>query len=181
VVTRQFTWYRPSDNFADTIHHYAHSSHRRHRQDETVLSCLVGSVNIIGDKSRLSATKNFETVLSSLKIRWGLLKTVLTCRQFCSHHRQGQTRVLSCQCQRCQLDITVLLYIVPIELISAGPSDWVSVTSLVLTSVHFKEIFLASNRLPTKHNIDRKYLMRNKLVDVKTKAHMLIGNQTLKL
>ena len=37
-----------------------------------------------GDKPILSATENFETVLSSLKKRWGLLKTVLTCRQFCS-------------------------------------------------------------------------------------------------
>ena len=47
------------------------SSHCRHRQDKTVLSCLVGvrGVNWIGDKSRLSATENFETVLSSLVMR----------------------------------------------------------------------------------------------------------------
>ena len=47
------------------------SSHRRHQQDKTVLSCLVGvrGVNWIGDKSRLSATENFQTVLSSLEMR----------------------------------------------------------------------------------------------------------------
>ena len=46
-------------------------SHREHGQDKTVLSCLVGvgGVNGIGDKSRLSATENFETVLSSLEMR----------------------------------------------------------------------------------------------------------------
>ena len=44
------------------------SSHHRHRQDKTVLSCLagVGGVNWIGDKSRLSA---FLAVLSGLKMR----------------------------------------------------------------------------------------------------------------
>jgi len=47
------------------------SSHRRHRQHKTILSCLVDicGVNWIGDKSRLSATDNFETVLSSLEMR----------------------------------------------------------------------------------------------------------------
>jgi len=45
------------------------TSHRWHRQDKTVLSCLVGGVNWIGDKSRLSATEKFETVLSSLEMR----------------------------------------------------------------------------------------------------------------
>jgi len=37
-----------------------------HTQDKTVLSCLVrvGGVNIIGDRSRMSATENIETVLS---------------------------------------------------------------------------------------------------------------------
>jgi len=46
-------------------------SHRRHRHDKTVLSCLVGirGVNWIGDKSRLLATKNIETVLCSLEMR----------------------------------------------------------------------------------------------------------------
>jgi len=36
--------------------------------DKTVLSCLVRGVNWIGDKSRLSAAENFETVLNSLKM-----------------------------------------------------------------------------------------------------------------
>jgi len=46
------------------------SSHCRHGQDMTALSCLVRdfSVNRIGDKSRLSATENFETVSSSLEM-----------------------------------------------------------------------------------------------------------------
>jgi len=45
------------------------SSHRRHGQDKSV-----GGVNWIGDKSRLSTTENFETVLSIVDMRWGLLK-----------------------------------------------------------------------------------------------------------
>jgi len=46
-------------------------SHYRHGQDKIVLSCLVrvGSVDRIADKLRLSATENFETVLSSLEMR----------------------------------------------------------------------------------------------------------------
>ena len=39
--------------------------------------------------------KTFEIVLYSLEMRWGLLKTVLTGRQFCLHHRQDKT-VFSC-------------------------------------------------------------------------------------
>ena len=69
------------------------TSHRRQGPDKTVLSCLVlsvsaVSVNRIDDMSGLSATKNFETVLSSLEMRRGLLTTVLSCRQLCLHHRQ---------------------------------------------------------------------------------------------
>ena len=47
------------------------SSHRWNRQDRTVLYCLVGvrGVNWIGDKSRLSATENFDTALPSLEMR----------------------------------------------------------------------------------------------------------------
>ena len=70
------------------------SSHRWHGH--------VSGVNRISDRSRLSATENFKTVLSSLEMRWGLLKTVLTCCQFCSHHWQDKT-VLSCR--QCELDI----------------------------------------------------------------------------
>jgi len=44
------------------------SSHRRHRQDKTVLSCLV-SVNRIRDKSRLLVTEDLETVLSTVAMR----------------------------------------------------------------------------------------------------------------
>ena len=43
-------------------------SHREHRQDKTRLVGVHG-VNWIGDKTRLSATENFETVLSSLEMR----------------------------------------------------------------------------------------------------------------
>jgi len=61
--------------------------------DKTRLSCLVLSVLAVWTKlaTRLSVTENFETVLFSREIRWGLLKAVLTCRQFCSHHRQDKT------------------------------------------------------------------------------------------
>jgi len=58
------------------------NSHRQHEQAKIRRSYLVrvGIVNRIGNKSRLLATENFETDLRSLKIRWGLLKTVFTCR-----------------------------------------------------------------------------------------------------
>ena len=41
-------------------------------------TCLVhvGGVNRIGDKSRLSATQNFDTSLSSPEMRWGILKSL---------------------------------------------------------------------------------------------------------
>jgi len=63
---------------------------------QTRLSCLVGGVNRIGDKSRL-----FSVVLTAFQdwtnqFRNLLSPTVSTCRQFCSHRRHGQ-------------DITVLL------------------------------------------------------------------------
>ena len=66
---------------------------KRHGWDKTVLSCLVrvSGANRIRDKSKLSATENFETILSSLEMRWGLLKIVMACRRFCSHHRQDKT------------------------------------------------------------------------------------------
>ena len=45
------------------------SSHRQHRRDnKTVLSCQL-YVNRTGDKSRLSATENFKTALSSLEMQ----------------------------------------------------------------------------------------------------------------
>jgi len=54
-------------------------SHRRHRWDKTVLSCL-----------QLCSHR-----------RCGQDKTVLSCLQLCSHHRRGQDKtVLSCLCQR---------------------------------------------------------------------------------
>jgi len=37
-------------------------------------------------------------------------KTVLTCRQFCSHNRQDKTKVLSCPCRWCELCITRITY-----------------------------------------------------------------------
>ena len=61
-------------------------------------------MNIIIDKSRLSATENFPPVLPSLEMLQGLLETVLTCHQFCSHHRQDKT-VLPCACRWCELGI----------------------------------------------------------------------------
>jgi len=45
------------------------SSHRQQGQDKAVLSCL--RRRLIGDKSRLSVTENFKTVLSSLTIGIG--------------------------------------------------------------------------------------------------------------
>ena len=62
------------------------SSHRRHRQDKTVLSCLVivHGVNWIGDKSRLSATENFESFFKSRNVVWTESCLVLT--QFSIHN-----------------------------------------------------------------------------------------------
>ena len=65
------------------------------RQDKTVLSCL--------DPVLQLATVQYQ-------IRRGLLKTVLTCRQFSSHRRHGQDKtVLSCPCRRCELGIIALI------------------------------------------------------------------------
>jgi len=67
------------------------TSPTRTRQD-----CLVLSVSALRTElGTLSATENLETVLSSLEMRWGLLKTVLTCRQFCSHRRQRQDKTIN--------------------------------------------------------------------------------------
>ena len=76
------------------------NSNREHIYPTTPViwsSCLVpvGGVNRIGIRSRLSATEHFETVLSRLDFRWGLLKTVLSCRQFCSHHRHRKDKTNS--------------------------------------------------------------------------------------
>ena len=70
------------------------SSHCRHVRDGLV---RVGSVNRVGDKSRLSATENFETVLSSLEMRRGLLKTLLDLSSV--PFKTRQSTVLSCPCQ----------------------------------------------------------------------------------
>jgi len=95
--------------------------------DKTRRSCLVLScwhpwcehngVNWIGDKSRLSATENFEIVLSSLEMQCELslvlsqfpIRNVVTCcevvfgnwvktsSQMCSHRRQDWTKLFSLQ------------------------------------------------------------------------------------
>ena len=58
-----------------------------------------------GDKSRLSETDNFKAVLSiRLEMRRGLLKIVLSCRQFCSHHDTDKI-VLSCPSPWCKLRV----------------------------------------------------------------------------
>jgi len=67
------------------------SSHREHGHDKAVLSCLVGvhGVNWIEDKTRLSATENFETVLSYCDVIWKLTSSQMSSRrrqdkkQFC--------------------------------------------------------------------------------------------------
>jgi len=58
-------------HLAYTVNGIKPSSHRRPGQEKTIL---------------LSAIENFEAVLYRLEMRRGLLKTVLTCRQFRSHH-----------------------------------------------------------------------------------------------
>jgi len=81
------------------------SSHQ-HGQDKTVLSVRVGSVNRIGDKSRLSASENFETVLYSVEMRceqsfvlsWPSFQfATRTCSQTHSHRRQDWTKLSSLQ------------------------------------------------------------------------------------
>jgi len=83
---------------------YMASSHREHRQDKTVLSCRIGvrGVKWIGDKTRLSVTENFETVLSCpdpvsnshamwLPIVTSFGNWVKTSSQMRSHRRQDKT------------------------------------------------------------------------------------------
>ena len=87
------------------VFHYAQfTPPTQTRLDFSCLGC-VGGMNRIGDKSRLAVTESFETVFSSLEMWWGLLKTVLTCRKFCSHRRQDKT-VLNCW--RCEQGIRSL-------------------------------------------------------------------------
>jgi len=74
--------------------------------DKTDCLVHVGGVNRIGDKSRLSATETFETVLSSLEM-WCEQSFVLsrlsfqfatrTCLQMRSHRRQDWTKLTSLQ------------------------------------------------------------------------------------
>jgi len=93
----------------------------------------VHGVNWIGDKSRLSATENFETVLSSLKMRCELsldlfsnaftpqtrqnhsvsniLKTVCDCRDLSSHCRQDKT-VFVLSMFMCELTIMLLALLI---------------------------------------------------------------------
>jgi len=81
--------------------------------DKTRMSCLVGGVNRIGDKSKL-----FSVVLTAFrdwtKQFWNFLSlTVLTCCQFCSHLGQDKT-VLSRLCWWCELGIR-RKYVVSLE------------------------------------------------------------------
>ena len=94
-------------------------SHRRHREDKTVLSCLVRvcGVNRIGDKTRqfwLVSTQfpicncsvsNISRTTENLEIgNW--IETRQYCCHFCSHRRHGQDKtVLSCPCRRCERPI----------------------------------------------------------------------------
>ena len=74
--------------------------HTAVRQDKTVLSCFVGGVNLIGDKSRLFSVVFTASQDWVKEFRNFLSRTVLTCRQFCSHRRRGQNKtVLSCPCR----------------------------------------------------------------------------------
>ena len=101
------------------------SLHRQHRQDKTVLSCLVGvgGVNSVGNKSRdrkfwswtclvscsfvSSRNAGLDKTVQS-QIYWELLKNVLTCCQFSSHHEHGQDKtVLSSLWRWHELGITV--------------------------------------------------------------------------
>ena len=70
------------------------SSPRRHGQDKTV-----SGLNRIVDKSRLSATENLETVLSSLEMRQGTENSLdLSPIKFTPRTRQDKA-VLSCLCR----------------------------------------------------------------------------------
>ena len=95
------------------------SSHRRYGQDKTVMSCRCWrcelnwrQVKTVGDRTFQNWTclifLHFcpvykcgldKTVQS--QIYWELLKTVLTCHQFSSHHQHEQDKtVLSSPCRR---------------------------------------------------------------------------------
>ena len=72
------------------------------------------------------------TKLFSLKY-WGLLKTVLSCRQFSSHRQHGQNKTFSCcPCRRCELGISDCVCCIParavgqVPLVGSGcrPATW---------------------------------------------------------
>ena len=65
------------------------SSSLKMRCDQS-LSCL----DSVSNQDLFANTSTPQTGLDKIiqsSIYWGLLKTVLTCRQFCSHHRQERT------------------------------------------------------------------------------------------
>jgi len=76
-------------------------------KDKTRLSCLVLSVSTVwsGFQWCEQYWRQVKTVSKYVfPIYWVLLKTVLTCCQFCSRCRQDMT-VLSCPCRWCKLGI----------------------------------------------------------------------------
>jgi len=101
------------------------SSHRRHRQDKTVLPCLVGvhSVTWIGDKSRLSVTETFETVLSSLEMQcelslvlsWPTFQFARNVVTYCDVRFGNWVKTSSQMCSHCRQDWTKLFCLQYIE------------------------------------------------------------------
>ena len=120
------------------------SSHRIHGQYKTVLSCRCRrcelewrQVKTVGDRKFRNWTCLVFAVLFCLEMRdstkpfslkymdRGLLKTVLTCRQFSSHYLHGQDKtVLSCSCRRCELGIIPQIDTVPRNDISRICTSW---------------------------------------------------------
>ena len=78
------------------------------RQNGLVLSCprRLCELNWWQDKTALSRP-SFQFAAVQSQAYWGLLKTVLTCRQFSSHRRRGQDKIvaLSWPCQRCEIGV----------------------------------------------------------------------------
>ena len=141
-------------------------TNRRYRPIHTVLTARKVAENLASDAyfapptrtrekwSRLEMRCELSFVLSrpsfqfatvQCQICWGLLKTVLTCRQFSSQHRHGQDNVvLFCRlCRRCELGITE--YAIVVE--KLHNSFWLSKQGAWALSSTWRNAFLFGSQI----------------------------------
>jgi len=102
IFHRHFLTFRPRKTYdLMTIVHTADTDKTRLPRVVRVLG-----VSRIGDKSTLSATGYLDSVLSSLEMRWGLLKTVLVANSVHTTSPPTRKDSLVMSCHWCELGIS---------------------------------------------------------------------------